>query len=65
METHITFMEKPSCINKLKSLADSLIDQDVDLKECMSKVKKTLHDESLTSEEIITKLKDICNTYGK
>lgn len=58
-------MEKPSCINQLKDLADALTDRDVNLKKCMSNIKKILHDDSLSSDEIVEKLKDICKTYGK
>jgi hypothetical protein len=58
-------MDKPSCLDQLKDLADSLTDRDVNLKKCMKHVKEILHDEKLNSDEIVSKLKDICNTYGK
>lgn len=58
-------MDKPSCINQLKDLADSLSDRDVNIKKCMKKIKEVLHNEELTSDEIVSKLKDICNNYGK
>lgn len=65
MKTTTEFMEKPSCINKLKDLADSLSDRDVNVKKCMAKVKEVLHDETLSESQIVDKLKEICNTYGK
>lgn len=57
-------MEKPSCIDQLKKLTDSLSDRDVNLKKCMTKVKEVLHNEKTTPEEKVKTLKDICNEYG-
>ena len=65
MKTATSFMEKPSCISQLKDLAESLTDRDANLKKCMSTIKKVIHDENLSSDEIVIKLKDICKTYGK
>jgi len=58
-------MDKPSCIEQLKDLAESLTDRDVNLKKCMTKVKKVLHDEKLSPEQTVEKLKEICDQYGK
>jgi len=53
-------MDKPSCLDQLKDLAESLTDRDVSIKKCMKKVNEVLHNEELTSDEIVSKLKDIC-----
>jgi hypothetical protein len=58
-------MDKPSCLDQLKDLAESLTDRDVSIKKCMKKVNEVLHNEELTSDEIVSKLKDICKNYGK
>jgi len=59
------FMDKPSCIDQLKDLADSLTDRDVNLKKCINHVKEILYNEELTPDEMVSKLKVICNNYVK
>ena len=58
-------MEKPSCISQLKDLADSLSDRDVNLKKCMSAVKKIIHNDELTDEQKVEQIKTICKKNGK
>lgn len=58
-------MEKPSCISQLKDLADSLSDRDINLKKCMSAVKKIIHNDELTNEQKVNEIKTICKGYGK
>jgi len=59
------FMEKQSCISQLKDLADSLSDRDINLKKCMSSVKKIIHNDDLTDEQKVEAIKTICNKNGK
>ena len=58
-------MEKQSCISQLKDLADSLSDRDINLKKCMSSVKKIIHNDDLTDEQKVEAIKTICNKNGK
>lgn len=60
-----SFMEKPSCIAQLKDMVDSLCDRDVDLKKCLTSIKQTVNDKTLSTEEIVIKIKDIYKSYGK
>jgi hypothetical protein len=58
-------MEKQSCISQLKDLADSLSDRDINLKKCMSSVKKIIHNDDLTDEQKVEAIKTICKKNGK
>jgi diphthamide synthase (EF-2-diphthine--ammonia ligase) len=58
-------MEKPSCIRELKQLAHSLTSNDTETAKCIAKVKEILNCGDLSSTEKITKLKEICEEYGK
>lgn len=59
------FMEKPSCIEELKQLADSLTEKDTEATTCIAKVKEIVNSDDLSYMEKITKLKEICTEYGK
>lgn len=54
-------MDKPSCINELKDLAERLSDRDTNLKECFKKVKSIVNCKKTSAEEKITKIGEICN----
>jgi hypothetical protein len=58
-------MEKPSCIDQLKDMVESLCDRDVDIKKCLTSIKKIVNDKNLSSEEIVIKIKDTYKSYGK
>ena len=59
------FMEKPSCINELKQLANSLTEKETDAIECVAKVKEIINNTELTTKEKLIKLKDLCKDHGK
>jgi len=54
-------MDKPSCINELKDLAERLSDRDTNLKECFKKVKSIVNCKKTSPEEKIAKIGEICN----
>ncbi len=54
-------MDKPSCINELKELANNLSDRDISLKACYAKVQKIINCKETTPEEKVNKIKEICN----
>jgi hypothetical protein len=56
----IMFMEKPSCINELKELVDSLSDKEYSVKKYALRVKEIISDSSLTDRQKILKIKEIC-----
>jgi hypothetical protein len=58
-------MEKPSCINELKQLANSLTEKETDAIECVAKVKEIINNTELTTKEKLIKLKDLCKDHGK
>jgi len=53
------FSEKPSCINELKELADSLADRDVLIKKDYKLVKTIIHDKLLNNAQKIKKIKSL------
>lgn len=59
------FMEKPSCIRELKQLANSLTIVDVDLKECMAKIKDIVSTKEIDDSQKVLKIKELCKKHGK
>ena len=53
------FKDKPSCIDELKELANSLGDRDVLLKSDYKKVKSIINDAKLSNVQKIKKIKTI------
>lgn len=54
-------MNKPSCINELKDLANRLSDRDLSLKERMKKVKVIINCEESSEKQKLQKIREICN----
>jgi hypothetical protein len=59
------FTEKPSCIKKLKRLANSLTGCETDVTLCVAKVKEIIDNTKLSTTEKLSKLKEFCKEYGK
>ena len=53
------FKDKPSCIDELKELAESLTDRDVILKKDYKTVKGIINDSNLTNAQKIKKIKSL------
>jgi hypothetical protein len=53
------FKDKPSCIDELKELADSLSDRDTLMKSDYKTVKSIIHDANLSNAQKIKKIKTI------
>lgn len=59
------FMEKPSCIKELKQLANSLTIIDIDLKECIDKIKCIVSTKDIDDSQKVLKIKELCKEHGK
>jgi hypothetical protein len=56
-------MEKPSCIKKLKQLANTLTNKDVEATDCIEKLKAVIDNDNLSANQKILKLKELCKNY--
>jgi len=58
------FMEKPSCIKKLKQISETLLSQ-TPIDECISDIQVVLNMKTTNDNEKLSKIKEICVRYGK
>lgn len=59
------FMEKPSCIKELKQLANYLVGDYPDLKDCMCKIKDILENKDINDTQKVLKIKELYKEHGK
>lgn len=59
------FLEKPSCIRELKQLANSLSSADLNLKECIIKIKEIINAKNVDDTQKVHKIKELCKDHGK
>ena len=58
------FMEKPSCIKKLKQISETLLSQ-TPIDECINDIQSVLNMKTTNDNEKLFKIKEICVRYGK
>lgn len=58
-------MERPSCIKEIKKLTYNLVNFPTNHNLSINDIKKVINTKELNNDEKLSKIKQICDNYGK